>query len=77
MEATTLTDTQKYQIKKVVKIAKAHWGNGWAHISEDMRQAYIARECLGLFLAQDESCQTPQCFARLIAVAQAALRVED
>ncbi len=73
MSTTALTDSQKYHVKECVKKAKAQWGAGWAHLSEDMRQAYIARECLGLFLIQDESCQTPSVFAKLVAVAQAAL----
>lgn len=72
--------TQKTWAEKTaaeaVKKAKAHWGGGWANLSEDMRQAYIARQVLAVIVGQDEDTMPPM-MKRMVEMADLALQDED
>ena len=57
---------------EAINRAKAHWGAGWANISEDMRQAYVAREVLKVIMGQDEDSMPPM-MKRIVEIADIAL----
>lgn len=61
-------------VKSIVKDAKAHWGAGWAHLTEDMRQGEVAKRVLVVLMNQDESTyDTNPGLARIAALAEACI----
>lgn len=72
---STKTWSEK-QAADAIKRAKAHWGGGWANLSEDMKEAYIAREVVRVLVGQDEDTAS-QAMKRMIEFADLALADEN
>jgi hypothetical protein len=65
-------NNEERRAKNAVQAAKAKWGNGWAHLSEEQRKGAVALEVLAVIVGQDEESAPPQ-VRRLQQVAELAL----
>lgn len=61
-------------VKSIIKDAKAHWGVGWANLTEDMRLAEVSKRVLVVLMNQDESTYDANPgLARIAALAEACI----
>jgi len=74
MTPTTTTNNQKltkmHRFARIAHDAAAqHWGTGWRNLTDDMREAFVAREALHLLMNQCSSIKKFAAAQELIRLA--------
>lgn len=62
------------QLKEAKQRAQEHWGPAWRLLTPEMRQAYIAREALGVISGHEGEEGLEPAMRRMIELATLALK---
>lgn len=73
-----MSNAQNKYAKLALDAALAKWGNrGWDNLTQDMREAFIAREAVHLLMSQDDSMTKFSAGKDLVLQAMAAAYMKE